>query len=237
MKNILFVLLFFIVGCEKHKQAGWALGGETLQKFSLQTAEKMFAAVAQDDYFGLETLLEESNEGINEANKEGKFLLHEAIRTNRVLITSLLMKYGADPSLVEEESGDAFSLLEGKTDKEQWENILNLLPLDQKFLDLRSVKIISEAAEDTQGNVQKKLQIFFELGGDVNARNRRKFTLLAIAASKNLPSLTQFLCETDGVEINAKVGRYTILALVKRLSRRDPTLKRIMTILKEFGAR
>jgi ankyrin repeat protein len=237
MKNIILLLLSFsIISCELHDQEVFLKGNETKSVFELETIEKMFSAVSSNDYFGLKELIEAQEMDLNIQNKQGQLLLNEALKLEKDLIVTLLLENGANPEELDKEEISARDIIKTLSSPEVWELILDGQTPGQDFLDQKVIQLVTEAAEDQQEAVIKKLGLYFESGANVNARNRRKYTLLIIASSKGLDNLVTYLCETDGVDINAKVGRYTALSLTKRLARRNPELKSVIEILLAHGA-
>ena len=237
MKNlILFLLTFSFISCELHEQNAFLKGNESNSVFELKTIEKMFSAISNDDYFGLKKMISSQEIDLNIQNEQGQLLLNEAIKLKRDLITVLLVENGADPEAQDNEERSARDIIKDIENFETWEKILNGEGLDKEFLNSKVIKLISEGAEDQQSLLIQKLKIYFEAGADVNARNKRKYTLLILASSKGLADVVTFLCETEGVEINAKAGRYTALSLTKKLIRRNPKLANIIDILLSHGA-
>lgn len=237
MKNIILLLLSFsIISCELHEQEAFLKGNETKSVFELKTIEKMFSAVSSDDYFGLKELINSQNMDLNVQNEQGQLLLNEALKLEKDLIVSLLLKNGADPDELDKDETSARDIIKTLSSPDVWELILAGQTPGQEFLDNKVLELVTEAAQDQQDAVMKKLELYFEAGADVNARNQRKYTLLIIASSKGLDNLVTFLCETEGVDINAKAGRYTALSLTKRLARRNPELKKVIEILLAHGA-
>lgn len=230
-KYILIYLILFIAGCELHQQSASSSGGASSSKFQLGVLEKMFANILADDYFALEEAVAEGVD-LNVLNKQGQGLLVEAVKLERDLITQLFIKNGADPQLSDKADQTAFDVAEIHENPEVWISILEDNGIPKDYMNQKVVELVSTAAEDTQQDIIKKLTLYFSKGADVNARNPRKYTLLILASTKNLPEIVTFLCQTDGSDVNARADRWTALSLTKRLMRRKPELLRIVNILK-----
>jgi ankyrin repeat protein len=237
MKKILLLLMtLFFVSCELHEQSAFLNGNETKSVFELKAIEKMFSAISSDDYFGLKELIESQNMDLNIQNEQGQLLLNEALKLEKDLIVSLLIENGASPDEMDKEGSSAREIIKRLPSPEIWDKILQGLKPDQDFLDSKVIQLVSEAAEDQQEIVSGKLSLYFKNGANVNAKNERSYTLLIIVSSKGLTTLVTYLCETEGVDINAKAGRFTALTLTKRLARRDPKLNPVIDILLRYGA-
>jgi ankyrin repeat protein len=234
---IIFLPLVFLLSCEVHKQSSFSKGSEDQGVFNLGIIEQMFASISKDAYFELSKTLDKQTIDLNTRNKNGQTLLNEAVKLKRILITKLLIDKGADPTEPDKQDFTAFDLIKEFEQKGSWKRVLDGEDFERSFLNTSVVKLVEDSAMDNQNSAIKKLDIFFEYGAEPNARNARKYTLLMIAASKGLPALVHYFCQKEDVDLNAKVKRLTVLKLVKRLARRDQSLKPIIGILKSYGAK
>jgi len=232
MKKIILIgILLLTIGCELHKQDIYSKDKQRDSLFQMEAMDKMFFWIISDDYFSLEEILKD-NVDLNILNRQGQNLLIEAIKLKSDLISNLFLDKGADPQISDVANQTSFDIIVKFEDAEAWKSLLEGNGFPKEFLDKKVVSLVSKTAEDMQQETIKKLALYFERGADVNARNKRKYTLLIIASSKNLAELVTFLCKTDGIDINAQAGRYNALSLTRRLARRKPELNRIVQILK-----
>lgn len=233
MKHFL-ISIFLFASCTYHKQEITLNSSPTQQLFELTSNEEAFSFIFSDDYFSFKSFVIANGNILNRPNSNGQILLHEAVKLKRDLFSVLLIKHGANPNLLNEDGRTSFELINGYIDVENWESILNGKGISFEQMSTYVIDLISDAAQDNQEDVIKKLEIYLELGANINTRNSREYTLLMLAATKNLPLIVEFLCSQDGIDINAKAGRYTALSITQKLLRRDPSLQIIIDILTRY---
>ncbi|MCP4914165.1 MAG: hypothetical protein GY909_13720 [Oligoflexia bacterium] len=234
---ILGILIIISVSCEMHKQEAFSNNSGESKGFLLSKSDEAFKAISENEVSALRTILEEGTYETNALSENGKLLLNEAVKVKKVLITLLLLDNGADITLEDEEGNSALDLIADYAEKDQWEKLLKKEDLDSSFLASKAVTLVSETAIDTQDKTKEMLTEYFNYGVDVNSRSKSQFPLLAIAGSKALTELTRFLCEQDSIDVNAKIRRRSILAVMKKLKRRNPAIGEVIEILKSYGAR
>lgn len=238
MKNILMLsLIFLISACEFHEQEAFGSQNETSKVFTASAIETLFDTINTNNFFALKTLVEEDNSVVNLTNNSNQSLLIAALDKKQALSVHLLVNSGADVSYKNGDGKTASDVIASFATDEQsdWRAILSGGDIPATILNTKTLELVSETAQDSQDKTWRLLQTYFERGGDVNAKNKRGFNLLAIAVFKPLPQLTQNLCSTPGVDVNARIRRKTILANLKAQMRRRPELVPMYDILSACG--
>jgi len=238
MKIILVLTFFSFFSCELHEQTSNVTSPSIDQVFDLDVSDQMFVAVIDNDYFLLKELIEKQAALINVTNEQGQLLLTEAVKSDKRFLAHLLVSNGASITLVDSNNNSALNLISkfSGDDLEEWQSILEGEDFSHEYLNELSLELVSESSLDNEKDDLLKLDLYLELGASSNAQNSRN-SLLMIAASKGLNETVRFLCERDETDVNLKIGRFTVFGLVKRLTRRNPSLKETLEILKGYGAK
>lgn len=235
MKKIFLVLIMMIcISCERHTQSGFVSGKSLGQVVNLKGSDVLFASLSSDDYFYLKQELATGEYDLNSPNERGNLLLNEAIKLDRALITMLLVENGADPSQVDDKEISAFDLISTNENNDDWQEIIIGNSPSVDFLNKQLNDLIADAAVDKQDDVIKKLELYLEMGANVNSQNLRGFTLLMNASLKGLPQVVTFLCHHPEIDFDVKFRRMNVVGLVKRQMRRNPALKEILIILQKY---
>ena len=236
----LFFCLLFLTSCQMHRQESYITGQTEGPVFALEANDRAFASLSDDDYFVLESILKNGQFDPNHPNASGQILLVEAVRLKKVLFAQLILEEGGDPHLLDSNGDSAYQLVEEFSEdkvREVWLAILQGEELAGEFLDQQAIKLVQEGAQDKQEAIIKNLTILFAKGADVNAKNDSDYTLLMLAALKNLVDLVHFLCNMEEISINMPgIRGHTVLSLLKINVRRRPELVEVMEILRSYGA-
>jgi ankyrin repeat protein len=228
------VSMFIFTSCEMHTQNGFLSGQSQGQVVSLKGSDVLFASLGSNDYFKLKSDLETDEYDINSPNERGNLLINEAIKLDRDLIVMLLIENGADPNELDAKDESAMDLISVNEHQGDWQKIINGEIPSQIFLDLRINNLVQNTAIDTQNDTVKKMELYLNLGANVNSTNQRGFTLLMNASLKGLPEAVTFLCEHPEIDYDVKFRRMNVIGLVKRQMRRNPSLKEILSILNGY---
>lgn len=235
MRLLLFILL--LCSCELHEQTAFTTKRDTSNKVTLSEIDDLFLAVNDDKYFLLKSKVEANPDLVNVVNDSDKSLLMAAVEKKQILTVKLFVDNGADTGFTNKEGLGVFDIVESFEEelRENFELVLEGEDIPLELLSDMSVKLVAEAAQDQQEKVWKLLNIYFDLGVDVNTKNKRGFTLLGVAAFKPLPQTTASLCRHEGVDVNAKIKNKTILFNLKRQMRRRKELAPIYEIIEQCG--
>ena len=237
MKLLLSALILLVLcSCELHEQSAYlnTVGDEAT--FNLEKVDTLFAAVINNDYELLEKELLKDRSFININNDQGQILITESVRLKRRLLVALLLSHGADVKLKDQNGDDVYKIVDSYDDKDVWIDLFNTGNSQGQYLNDGLINLVTSGAHDNQEITIMFIKLYIAKGADINIRNNRKYTILTIAASKNLSKLVEYLCERGDIDINAKVGRYTTLGLIEKLIRRNPELVTIKELLVSYGA-
>lgn len=232
----LFIFTLIFSSCVKHQQEGSVKGRPEGQTVKLTGPDVLFEKVGSYDYSGMQLELESGLYDVNAQNARGELILNEAIKQERDLLVILLIKFGAEPNLADAQNQSAFDLVSGFADKVAWENILNGDTVEQDFLNNKLLDILNRSATDTQSETIRLIEIYLANGASINSADRRGFPLLITAATKNLPSVVEFIASHEGVLFTHK-SRGTDVPIIKTLQRgvrRNPHLKQMIALIKSY---
>ena len=236
MKKILLLMtLFSLFSCELHEQSAYLKVKSDNSTFNLEKVDTLFAAVINNDYELLDQELIKDRSFVNVKNEQGQLLFLEALKTKKFLLVILFLENGADTSIKDDEGIGVFDVINSYKDKDSWINLLETGVVDNVFLNKQLVNLVKEGAVDSQDKIIRQMKIYIERGADLNIVDSR-FPLIAHAALKNMFDVVKHLCERGDVDINAKVGRKTLLGFIKDKMRRSPELASIHDLLASFGA-
>ena len=126
-------------------------------------------------YGGVKILNQKSNE-MNMYLKAGEYPLHKAVLHGHFNVTQFLLKNGARPNLTNEDM--------------KWTPLHTLIYRGKHIK--QSKKLI------------RLIQLLIRHGADVNQKDTYSYTVLHMAASRNLPFVVDFLVKKTNIQINAK---------------------------------
>ena len=206
MKRLLLLLsLYTLVSCERHKQEVVIPPAVEAQVIDLNAIDELNTAILQNDYRRVENTLNDNNLNIDVVNEQGKLLLNEAIKLERLLIGELLIFYGANPDSVDQNEQSARELIQESIHIDEWKLVLDGGSVTGDYVTTEAFTLVSEAAIDNQRDKINTLEIYVEKGLDLNYVNSNNLSLLMIATDKNLIEMVNFLCSIDSLDPNLTV--------------------------------
>jgi len=220
MKKILILALFSILfSCERHKQEVVTPVDALAKVVDLSVIDTLITAVLQNDYHLAKQTLEKTSLELNVINEQGKLLLNEAIKLDRLLIGELLIFNGANPDLEDNLNETGRDLIQLSSHLNEWKLVLDGQSISDTYVTSESFTIVSETAVDNQLERIKLLSLYIDKGVDINHINTDNQSLLMIAASKNLIKVVDYLCSVEELDPNLSVTiirrrrEYTITAM------------------------
>lgn len=236
MKVLIGALIILLYSsCELHEQSAYlnVKGEESI--FNLEKVDTLFAAVINNDYEYLDQELLKDRSFVNIKNEQGQLLLLKAIEAKKFLLVVLLLDYGADSSLRDNDGLGPFDIIKDFKEGNSWQKLLETGVVDDSFLNKQLVHLITEGAVDIQDKILRQMKIYIDRGADLNIVEKR-FPLIAHAALKNMEDVVRYLCERGDVDINVKIRNKTLLHFIKAQMRRKPELSNIYDLLVSYGA-
>lgn len=206
MKLIILILsAIFFFSCELHKQEVRTPPPVEAKVIDLDSIETLIAAVLQDDYFTAKRTLELTSLELNVINEQGKLLLNEAIKLDRLLMGELLISYGALPDESDEFNETARELIQKSAYIDEWKTIFDGGSVSSDYVTKESFILLSETAIDNQDARIHTMGLYRERGADINSINSDNQSLLMIASSKNLVKVVDYLCSFEELDPNLTV--------------------------------
>ncbi len=204
-KMILLLILLTLFSCERHTQEVIVPPVAQAQVVDLNAIDALNTAILQNDYHRVKETLEANNLNIDVINEQGKLVLNEAIKLDRLLIGELLIAHGANPDSVDENEESARILIDKSPYLDEWKLVLDGESVTSDYVTNESFTLVNEAAIDDQDEKVKFLGIFVDKGLDLNFINADNFTLLMIASSKNLVAMVDYLCSLNDIDPNLTI--------------------------------
>lgn len=203
----LILTLTFLFGCELHEQNS-ILGEKPAAKNNqLKTLDALLAGILQDNIEKVSEILNGDTVELNVPNKQGKLLLNEAVKLERVLIGKFLIEKGVDPKTKTETGESAISLMEASENKTVWMSIVEDGLITPSYMEKDFFETLATTPVDSQAMAVSRLREHTRNGVNLDARDDSKFTFLMIASSRDLVEIVNFLCTFSGTDPNVVVER------------------------------
>ena len=205
MKGLLVLTLVFLFSCELHKQETKTQEQRVRAEVNLGVLSTLAKGVEENDLGLVEKTLNSGKFELNVPDSDGELLIIRAILKKRFAITKLLIEFGADPVVEDEEGHSAKSLIEGTSEESEWLSLFDGSVLSTEFANNLLFNTLGETNQTNDTVKLPLIKTYLELGAEINGQNRRKFTPLMIASSNGAIVVVKYLCSLDDVDPNVVV--------------------------------
>jgi|GEM_PF-1941623 len=203
----LILSLTVLFGCELHEQNSVIGEKPDALVVDLKAIDGLLAGILQDDIGKVSEIINNSSLELNIPNDQGKLLLNEAVKLERVLIGKVLIDKGVDPKMKTQDGESALSLMEISENMAVWKNILEKGLITASYMEKDFFETLSTANVSEQSRAITRLREHTKNGIDFDARDDSKFTFLMIASSRDLVEVVNFLCTFPQTDPNIVVER------------------------------
>lgn len=205
--TILLFSLLFLFSCELHEQTNLTGKKADAKVINLSVIEKISSAIVQNDYKLVEEILSEGEFEVNIPDKSGELILNKAIKSNRFVIGSFLLKNGASPKAEDEQGHTGITLAENSANAADWKNLFEGVKLTSTTASTQIFSLLEGASSANEAKFAPLIKGLIELGAPFDGANEGMFTYLMVSSSKNLIAIVGLFCQYPEIDPNVVVER------------------------------